>query len=87
MSRWDPNIGSQVVKEGVGWIVSVTPMIFNDRVILTMRDEYPTSWTAAWCYRKGPAAVLAALAWDPDAEHEPVGYIKIAGDSRSIAKH
>jgi hypothetical protein len=80
--RWDDAIESLVVKETDDWIVSVTPMIYNDRLLLTMRSQYPTGWTAGWCYNKGGAAILAALAWDPDTQHDPVGYKKVAGDSR-----
>lgn len=79
---FDEKIASLVIKESPEWIVSVTPMIFNDRVILTMRSEYPSGWTAGWCYDKGGAAILAAMAWDPNTEHSPVGYKKVAGDLR-----
>lgn len=34
------------------------------------------SYDRYWCYPKGGAAVLAALAWDPAPEVEPVGWIK-----------
>lgn len=80
--RFDEQIQSLVIKETDEWIVSVTPMIFNDRVILTHRDQYPMTYTAGWCYDKGAAAILAAMAWNPDEEFEPVGYKKIACDSR-----
>ncbi len=80
--RWDPAIGSWIVKETDDWIVSVTPMIFNDRVLFTQRAEYPNFCTAGWCYDKGPAAILAAMAWDPDTQHSPVGHKKVAFDAR-----
>lgn len=80
--RWDDKIQSLVVSETESWIVSVTPMIFNDRVLLTSKDEYPHTWTAGWCYDKGGAALLAAQAWDPETENEPVGFKKLAGDTR-----
>lgn len=80
---FDEKIESVVVKETDEWIVSVSPMIFNDRVLLTHKQrDYPYWCTAGWCYDKGGAAVLAALAWDIDNEREPVGYKKMAFDSR-----
>lgn len=80
--HWDEEIKAVVVKETEEWIVSVSPMIFNDRICLTHRDQYPYSWTAAWCYDKGGAAMLAALVWDPETDSAPSGYKKVAGDSR-----
>lgn len=79
---WDDGICAHVVKETDEWIVAVAPMIFNDRVLFMTRREYPVSWSAGWCYDQGGAAIFAALAWDPDTEHSPVGYKKVAGDSR-----
>lgn len=79
---WDGEIQSLVIKESNDWIISVTPMIYNDRLLFSTRRDYPISWTAGWCYDKGGAAVLAATVWDPDTEREPVGYKKVAGDSR-----
>ena len=57
---YDPKMESVVVKKSDNWIVSVTPMIFNDRVLLTTEMDYPYGWTAGWCYDKGGAAILAA---------------------------
>jgi hypothetical protein len=86
LGEWDSRLGAYKVKEGRDWLVSVSPMIFNDRVLLTDRQEYETSrypcYLAGWCYDKGGAAVIAALAWDPDTEHRPVGFKKEAFDSR-----
>lgn len=79
---WDDRMQSLIVKESDEWIVSVTPMIFNDRVLFSMKADYPWGWTAGWCYDKGGGAVLAAVAWDPDTQHSPVGFKKIAGDGR-----
>jgi len=80
--HWDDAMASWVVKESPEWIVSVTPMLYNDRLLFTTRQEYPHSWTAGWCYDKGGAAMLAAIAWDPDTERDPVGFKKVAGDLR-----
>ncbi len=83
LPRWDPKIESMVVQEIGEWIVSVTPMIFNDRILLTHKErDYPYGCTAGWCYDKGGAAVLAALAWNLETEHEPAGFKKMAFDSR-----
>jgi hypothetical protein len=79
---FDVQIGSLVIKESADWIVSVTPMIFNDRVLLTLRSEYPFSAVAGWCYDKGGAAVLAAQAWDPDTQPTPAGFKKEAFNAR-----
>jgi hypothetical protein len=80
--RVDETTQTVIVKETAEWIVSVAPMIFNDRVLLTHQSEYPDFWTAGWCYDKGGAAFLAAIAWDPDAEPAPVGFKKLAADRR-----
>lgn len=80
--RWDDATQSLIVKESDEWIVSVVPMIFNDRILFSWRTEYPVCWSAAWCYDKGGVAALAAAAWDPDTEHSPSGYKKVAADSR-----
>lgn len=80
--EWDPNIESMVIKRDGPWIVSVTPMVFNDRILLTHQDEYPLSWTSGYCYDKGAAAALAAHAWSPTTEHQPVGFKKVAAEGR-----
>ncbi len=81
-SQWDENIQSLVIKETDEWIVSVTPMIYNDRVLFSYRSDYPWGCSAGWCYDKGGAAILAAVAWDPAAEREPAAYKKCAFDAR-----
>ena len=84
--QMDKKLGSVIIKRTENWIVSVTPMIYNDRVLLTLASEYDNSpypgWEAGWCYDKGGAAVLAAVAWDPETEREPLGYKKLAADRR-----
>jgi hypothetical protein len=81
---WDEQIQSYVVTVTANWIVSVTPMIFNDRICLTHRRDYPWFITSGWCYDKGAAAHLAAAVFDPETEHEPVGYKKVAVDQREM---
>ncbi len=81
-SYFDEKIQGMVVHKTRNWIVSVHPMIFNDRIILTSHDEYPHSYTAGFCYDKGGAAMLAALIWNPERDFEPLSYKKVACDSR-----
>jgi hypothetical protein len=72
------------VKETVHWRVLVMPMLFNYRLVISS-TEFPieqAGYTAGWCYDKGPAAFLAALAYDPETAVEPVGYKKRAMDAR-----
>lgn len=81
--RIDDQMQSLVLKETDEWIVSVTPMLFNDRILLTHKvRDYPLGCSAGWCYDKGGAAVLAALAWNVDTEDEPASFKKCAFDSR-----
>ena len=80
---WNDTIRCVIVTITDHWIVAVTPMIFNDRVILMDRDDWDTSIVAGWCYDKGPAAVVAALAWDPETQQEPAGHKKVAYDARA----
>lgn len=81
---WNAEIMGHVVKVTPRWVVAVVPMIYNDRVVLCRRerDEWRTGYVAGWCYDKGGAAGLAALAWDPERDAEPAGYRKKAVDSR-----
>jgi hypothetical protein len=58
-----------------GWTIDICPMLFNDRVVLTP-EANPGVYDYGWCYPKGGAALLAALAWNPATEAEPAGYIK-----------
>jgi hypothetical protein len=81
---WDENIESHIVKRVGPWIVSVTPMIFNSRILLTHVSQYPLTWTSGFCYDKGPSAALAAMAWDPLTEPRPVGFKKVAAEDLHI---
>jgi hypothetical protein len=78
-----PEQGCTPIKITENWIVGIMPMIFNDRIVLSEIGEWNGGlYTAGWCYDKGPAAVVAAMAWDPESEREPVGYKKRAYDGR-----
>lgn len=79
---WGVEVQTHVVKVTENWIVSVTPMIYNDRICLTSHAEWPDGYTAGFCYDKGGSAALAARVWDPETQREPVGYKKIACDAR-----
>ena len=79
---FNPDIGGAVVKITEHWVVAVVPMIYNDRITLSRHHEWRTGWSAGFCYDKGVAAALAAMAWDPETEQYPLGYKKIAGDAR-----
>lgn len=79
----DDNIESVVYAHHGPFMVSVSPQLFNDRVLLSHRDGYPRAWVAGFCYPKGPAAGLAAMTWNPLTEAYPPGHVRIAGDSRT----
>lgn len=84
---YDENIESVVYGHHGPWLVSVSPQMFNDRILLTRREQYPRQWTAGFCYDKGPAAGLAAALWNPLVEFYPVGFKRIAADSRDPNAH
>jgi hypothetical protein len=79
---WNDEQQANVVKVTENWIVAVTPMIYNDRIILATHAGWKWGYTAGFCYDKGPAAILAASLWNPETERYPLGYKKIACDSR-----
>ena len=55
--------------------IDVLPMLFNDRIVTTNKSM-PSTYDRYWCYRKGGAALIAALAWDGSEDTEPVGWKK-----------
>lgn len=63
------------IKETETHYIEVVPMFFNDRIVTTPKN-LPLTYDRYWCFRRGPAAVLAALAWDGATDTEPVGWIK-----------
>lgn len=69
--------GAVTIGRWGGYLVQILPMIFNDRLVLTP-ESFPYIYDHGWCYPKGGAAHLAALAWDPGTEAEPAGYKKRA---------
>jgi hypothetical protein len=75
------SFGVVTVGEYGGWFVQIMAMIFNDRVVLAPMQD-PHSLHYGWCFPKGGAAILAVMAWNPDDEAEPVGYIKAVNGKR-----
>lgn len=84
---WDDRIKSMVVQETDEWIVSVTRMIFNDRILLTHKDDYPRQCTAGWCYDQDGSAYFQAALWDLEKDAKPAGYKKEAFDARFPLDH
>jgi hypothetical protein len=62
--------------------VDILCMAFgNLRVVLTDLGE--TGYRRGWCYQRPLLEVVAlARAFDPDAEEEPLGWVKEAGTER-----
>lgn len=69
------------IGEWGGYFIQIMPKIFNDRLVMT---PFTCSrvYDYGWCFPKGAAAGLAALAWNPQAHGEPVGYIKRVSGKR-----
>lgn len=77
--------GTVTIGEWGGWLVQVVPMIFNDRLVLTPKTaQYVYDY--GWCYDKGPAAYVAARAWNPETEGEPPGFKKAAAGGREAGQ-
>jgi hypothetical protein len=66
------------VKEAATRYIDIVPMIYNWRIVTTYKDR--DCYDRGWCYagRDPVTAILAAMAWDPDTEDEPQGWIKQA---------
>ncbi len=77
--------GVVTIAEFGGWFVQIAPMIFNDRVVLTPKTV-PWVYDYGWCYPKGGCAALAVMAWEPETEAEPPGYIKAVGGTRQAGE-
>lgn len=76
---YNATIGGMVVKVTEHFVVAVIQMIYNDRIIVMKGDTWAYQYDAYWCYDKGGAAALAAIAWDPETEPEPLGHKKSGG--------
>ncbi|MEH0110786.1 hypothetical protein V6N00_13830 [Tersicoccus sp. MR15.9] len=55
--------------------IEIMPTLYNDRLVLTPKRS-PMTYDRYWCYPRGPAAFMAAFAWDSSEETEPPGWIK-----------
>lgn len=79
---FDPPIhdqyGTMTVGRWGGYLVQIMAMGFNNRVVITP-EAFALVYDYGWCYDKGPAALLAVLAWDPQTEGEPLGFKKRIG--------
>lgn len=64
-----------VVGETETHLILVLPMLVNDRIIESAKND-PMTYHRYWCYPQGGAAFIAALAWEPSPKSEPVGWIK-----------
>jgi hypothetical protein len=82
IGKYHSGVGGVPVKIIGDALVLVTPMIVNDRVVLASVSGWHGGFIAGWCYDKGVAAYLAALAWDPVSEPRPAGFKKEAYDAR-----
>ena len=88
MPFWYAEQECWVVKETPDWIVAVVPMIFNDRICIANKQEFGRTWTAGWCYDQTTEANIAkayAAEWDPATAQRPLGFKKIAFDSRGMS--
>lgn len=57
-------------------------MIFNYRLVMVPKDD-PMMWEWGWCF-SGPKELLAGLhVWNPDTQHEPLGWKKRPTELRS----
>lgn len=71
------DFGTMTLGEWQGYLVQIMAMTFNDRLILTPANA-TGGYDHGWCYQKGAAALLAALAWNPETQGEPLGFKKKA---------
>ena len=77
---WDGHMRGWVIKETEDWYVAVVPMLFNHRIVFGPQVTRTTEYERGWCYPSAVPAVIAALAWEPDTQDEPVGFVKRAGE-------
>lgn len=79
---WDDKIESLIVGRTGDYLVSISRMIFTERIVITGLNDYPFGYTAGWDYEPG-TALAAAQAWNPEETREPTGYIRVACDART----
>lgn len=66
-----------------GYYIQIIPSVHTNRLVLTPMTGNRV-YAHGWCFDRGPAAALAALAWDPQRQAEPHGY-KIRIGPRRLA--
>lgn len=77
---WTRLVGGGLrLKETDTHYVDVLPMIYNWRIVTTPKG-HERGYDRGWCYdgREAGPAILAAMAWNPDTQEEPQGWIKQA---------
>ncbi len=84
---WTEEGDAFIVKVTEHWIVAVTPMLFNDRIVIASPEEYGRFWTAGFCYSRDfhystLETIFAATLWDPETEMQPKCFVKVAYDLR-----
>lgn len=82
MWEFDPTVYGWTIKTTATEKVSVCKLLFHYRVAITSLAA-PDWWQHGWCYSGYGSddlmvATLAAVAWDPDTDGEPVGWFKRA---------
>lgn len=79
---WNDELRTDIVAITDVHVVGVTPMLLNTRILLMSRDTWRHEWVAGWCYPTKLAAYAAVEIYDPARDRSPIGYTKIAQDSR-----
>lgn len=71
--------GGVRVKETDTHYVDVLPMIYNWRIVTTPKVN-ENIYDRGWCYsgRESSQAILQAMAWNPEEQAEPDGWVKQA---------
>jgi hypothetical protein len=73
--KWDDAVASWRVGQVGGYLVHITPMIVNHRVVLTPVDDQYT-YDIGWCYDSLADAVIALAQWQPTSGERPPGFKK-----------
>lgn len=71
------------IGEWGGYWIQVAPQLFNNRIVMTPFSS-PSTYDYGWCYPKGPHAILAVVAWDPQTQGEPDGFKKRIGTHKRM---
>ena len=79
---WNDELRAWVVKVTETYVMCVTPMSYNHRITLSDHRDWRWFVIAGWCYSDRLSAFAAAEVFDPEVDVAPVGYKKIAVDSR-----